>query len=1171
MMRTVRVVLAVLCAAGAVTAAAVPGATASADTQRAATAAARATTTARAGHGGDWLPSTPAYWPLVVGEQKTRAQVITKGVSWHTETYQTVGGAQRAQVMNVDLTDPNVRFGAVEAGDELVDPSDETISSMANRTGAVAGVNSDEFAINTTGQPMGMVVQDGVLEASPVASWPAEVEVLNNGQFEFTTETFTGTADDTTSGTTDPLVAINRIDQTDLTAVTPYLGASTIGASTVAAATVNSDGSLTIASVKTSQTSLPQLTAGQEDLIARRGTQDSLWLQGLHAADTVTLSYSIAPYGIGSAPADVRTAVSGAAFLVQNGEMAVPAQGGGENNVNYPVVGIGVTKDGTHAVMVTFDGRQNENSAVGLTRPQMAQWMIAHGAYNAIEFDSGGSAEMVARIPGQQQVSVLNTPSDGHERPVANGLFIYTTEGSPGPAVSAVANGGKPMAVLTGTTEPVAAYAVDAEGNPASTPVQVTVEPPGLASVSGSPGASGTATTMQLTSGSRAGFGWLVIRAGQAVSRVPLTVTAKAASLSLRPTEPDLDNGGTQQFTLTGTAPGGTPLTLGGQDATWSVSPSSLGPVSSTGLFTAAATGDGLATVTATAGGADATASVAVGSASVVLDPMTDVSNWGLNLTNGATATLSESTTQMAVPGDAGSMDVHYTIPKASGVSQVVFFPSGSNNVQVNTLANGQQPNAIGLWIKGIGGTPGTPLANGQLTFAEAWLQVNGQDDVFYPTAVTYNGWQLITAELPAGTEFPLSLNFLDFLVINPSTTTTGDIYVADLQALYSPRPPVTPVYTPIPGNPRWLQYTSSPASFGAGGVTIASFGDSHLTASDEDTTGSVVTSAIAAAVKALPASASPNMVQSVGNLIDPGTPADAQYGQQVLESFGVPYHTAVGDSDIGQGANPENGNWTSVFGPTHYSYTDGDAEFIVDDSAWEGLLASDAYQVPDEEQYAWLVSQLNASTSKVIFVVTHASPYDPHPIANSQFTDRYEAQMYEQLFASYQASHPGTHVILLNGQARGFAEQVLDPLGNPSPRGLPNFDVADAGVPAYAPADQGGFYNYVLFHVLPDGTVQFAVQPVVSAIAVTAPASALPPGSSEQLTAVGTTPTGDNLPALQVPIAAPASHLWSSSDPRVASVNPSTGVLTARSAGTATISVLSGGITGTASVTVGG
>jgi hypothetical protein len=1132
-------------------------------------AATQAKAAARSAPGSeDWVPPTPTYWPQVVGEQATRPVTITHGVQEYTENYQTVGGAQNAQIMDVDLTAKNLRFGMVEAGNELVDPSDEVISSMADRTGAVAGVNADEFAINTTGQPMGMVVGNGVLQASPVASWPAEVEVLNNGQFEFTTETFTGTADDTTSGSTDTLVAINRIDQDGLTAVTPYLGAAPIGESTIATATVGSGGALTITSVATSQTSLPQLSAGQEDLIARRGTTDSLWLQKLHVGDTVTLSYSLAPYGIGSAPTDVRTAVSGAAFLVQNGQMAVPVTGGGENNVEYPVVGIGVTQNGKHAIMVTFNGRESENVATGLTRPQEAQWFISHGIYNAIEFDSGGSAEMVGRLPGQQQVSVLNTPSDGSERPVANGLFIYTNETAAGPAVRAVVNSGQPMTVLSGTTEPLSAYATDAEDNPASGPVQVSVQSPGLATVGGTGSGSGLNGSLTLTAG-QPGSGWLVIADGQASSRVPLTVASAPASLSLSPAEPDLENSAAQQFTVSGTAQGGGTLTVGDQDVTWSVSPSSLGTITSGGLFTAAATGEGLATVTATVDGVSATTSVAVGNESVVADPMTDVGNWGLNLTNGATATLSESTTQIAQPGDTGSMDVHYTIPEATGVSQVVLIPSSSHTVQMGASPSGQTPTAIGLWIKGVGGTPGTPLANGELTFAEAWTEINGQEDVFYPTTVTYNGWQLITAAVPAGAELPLSLDFLDFLVINPSEKLTGDVYVADLQALYSPRPPVTSAYTAIPGNPSWLRYDESPAQFKPGGVTVASFGDSHLHSADHDTTGSVVTNDINTGIKALPANAAPNMLQVVGNLVDPGTLADLQYGQQELESFGLPYHTAVGDSDIGQGAYPENTNWTSVFGPTHYSYTDGNAEFIVVDSAWEGLLASDPYQVPDEEQYAWLVSQLSASTSKVIFVVTHASPYDPHPVANSQFTDRYEAQMYEQLLADYQASHRGTHVILLNGQARGFAETVINPLGSPDPRGLPNFDVADAGVTPYAPTDQGGFYNYVLFHVLPSGDVEFAVQPVLASIAVTAPQASVAAGTHEQLSATGTTPTGDDLSALQVPIADPASHQWSSSNPRIAEVNPETGELDARAPGTVTITVVSGGVTGTITITV--
>jgi Bacterial Ig-like domain (group 2) len=127
----------------------------------------------------------------------------------------------------------------------------------------------------------------------------------------------------------------------------------------------------------------------------------------------------------------------------------------------------------------------------------------------------------------------------------------------------------------------------------------------------------------------------------------------------------------------------------------------------------------------------------------------------------------------------------------------------------------------------------------------------------------------------------------------------------------------------------------------------------------------------------------------------------------------------------------------------------------------------------------------------------------------------------------------------------------------------------ADAGVPAYATVDQGGFYNYALFHILPDGTIQFAFQPVLDSIAVTAPQPTLKIGAREQLTATGTTPTGDDLAALQVPIADPASHVWSSGDPRVTVVDPSTGQVHARSPGTATISAASGGVTGTVTVTV--
>ncbi|MEU6654284.1 Ig-like domain-containing protein [Streptomyces sp. NPDC046900] len=53
------------------------------------------------------------------------------------------------------------------------------------------------------------------------------------------------------------------------------------------------------------------------------------------------------------------------------------------------------------------------------------------------------------------------------------------------------------------------------------------------------------------------------------------------------------------------------------------------------------------------------------------------------------------------------------------------------------------------------------------------------------------------------------------------------------------------------------------------------------------------------------------------------------------------------------------------------------------------------------------------------------------------------------------------------------------------------------------------------------------------------------------------------------MPIADPVSHIWSSSGAKVASVDPVTGEVTARRAGTVTVSVTSGRMTGSVQLTV--
>ncbi|HEX4221027.1 MAG TPA: phosphodiester glycosidase family protein [Pseudonocardiaceae bacterium] len=1094
-----------------------------------------------AASGSSWLPATPSAWDQVVDKTSTPDMTVTKGVTEHSDTIDTVSGQQHTQVMNVDLTDENLHLGTVEAGNVLTDPSDETISSMAARTGAVAGVNGDYFEINASGRPLGGMISNGVVLKSPRPNYNAQLGVKPDGSMVIGPENFTGTIAD--GSATHALTSVNVVNDVPngITEVTSALGAT--GNLTGPATLVlgHADGAnLVVDSVQT-VTSMPALTAPEEGLLGA-----DPWLGStVHVGETLKLSDQVGPDN------NLTQLLSGATELVKNGQPYNDPTGTPPGGVN-PETAVGISKDGKHAILVTLDGRLGESTAVGVSPSQVAGYLVAQGAYTALLFDGGGSTEMIARQPGAASTSVLNTPSDGKERPVANGLFVYTNESAAGPATNVVVNGNAPVTTVPGGTIPLPVYATDAEANPAGGTTSVQVLPPSLASWS-----NGQLTVHQ------AGIGVIVARNGHAVSAQPLRVVTRLASLSVSPTEPDLNNGATQQFSLTGsTALGQQAAVVADGAAKWSVSPAGLGTVDANGLFTAATSGGGLATVSATVGGKTTTASVAVGSDSQVVADLSDVANWSMRNTTGAPATMT------LAPGDLppgvtapGSLQLNYTMPAGSGVKQLVMWDN--NDIDIGADAQGQDPTGIGIWVKGD---------KSGLTLHEQYVQVNGAALPLAETPVTWQGWQLYTAAIPAGTQFPITMDYIDFLAINPSTTITSTLNISGLQALYSPRPVVTPPYVAVPNNPSWLSYDEDEAQFSPQGSTILTGDDAHLLAGDPGSTSSNVFGDIANRLNTLPAQGKPNIAQFMGDMSDDGLAPDLAFAQSKMASLGVPYHDAVGNHEISQGAVPENGNFTADFGPTHYAYTDGAAQVIVTDNAHGGLLSSDAYQVPAQAQYPWLVAQLTNTTAPAVIVATHMPAYDPHAVADSQFTDRWEARMYLRLIQRYQQTHPNKHVIMLYGHARGFAEQILDPLGNQTDTahgGIPQLTIADLGMPAYAPSNQGGFYNFGLIHVSANGDFQFTVEPALASIAVTAPNPTLSVGGTETLAALGTQTSGDNLPVVTVPIADPASHVWSSSDPRVVSVDARTGAITARHAGTATISVRSGGVTGSVTVTV--
>ena len=102
-----------------------------------------------------------------------------------------------------------------------------------------------------------------------------------------------------------------------------------------------------------------------------------------------------------------------------------------------PQSGAALLPDGS-LLLIQVDGRQPDLS-IGVTPREFSALMRAFGATRGMEFDSGGSSQMDVRIPGDASVRVVNSPSDGRERPVADGIFVYDTAPA-GPAFASPHN-----------------------------------------------------------------------------------------------------------------------------------------------------------------------------------------------------------------------------------------------------------------------------------------------------------------------------------------------------------------------------------------------------------------------------------------------------------------------------------------------------------------------------------------------------------------------------------------------------------------------------------------------------------------------------------------------------------------------------------------------------------
>jgi hypothetical protein len=296
----------------------------------------------------------------------------------------------------------------------------ETLTSMQRRLlprANVVGVNADFFSW-ATGHPNGIYVQDGVVKSHPLDG-RSSLGIGLDGLLRISRLQYDGTF----RFDSHPLHGIREFnrpnrDRRGFTLFTPAWGERTPHRS-YTTEVILADVKRTFPNVdrvgrivrvvRGSEHAIPR---GGAVLQARRTSRQIVRAQAL-VGGTVTFRIGISSWWDG-----VKAAIGGGPVLVRNGQ---PIYRAGEWFTTYqlgprhPRTAIGQRADGK-IVLLVADGRSALSH--GLTNRQLANAMVHYGALKAMAFDAGGSSEMAFNG------AVLNRPSDGSERPLADSLQL---------------------------------------------------------------------------------------------------------------------------------------------------------------------------------------------------------------------------------------------------------------------------------------------------------------------------------------------------------------------------------------------------------------------------------------------------------------------------------------------------------------------------------------------------------------------------------------------------------------------------------------------------------------------------------------------------------------------------------------------------------------------------
>jgi hypothetical protein len=346
-----------------------------------------------------------------------RIEATAPGIAFAKYHLQSPDGKLAIFVSSVDTKNPTVSLNAVLSDNHVTSGGERTLT-MGQRTGAVLGIDGDYFDIGQSYAPQGVLIISGKLLRSPTKRYAMTIHRGNHVTFD--EYAFAGTAVD--GSRTIPIHDFNVFPPGKIGIVTPDFGKLMPHPGIVFAALSPLDGTKAGENGRYTVTRVGPIESTEP---AEMGLAFGRWAAAPppHVGDTIELHYALSPnYD------DIVAAEGGGPLMIRDGHWVEDpdAPAPGEHDVRWPVVGVGRLSDDT-LLFFEVDGRWPDIS-IGMTRPEFGQLMLRYHVVDGFAMDSGGSADIVSRAPGDKLVSLRSHPSDqSWERYVTDAMFVYSS------------------------------------------------------------------------------------------------------------------------------------------------------------------------------------------------------------------------------------------------------------------------------------------------------------------------------------------------------------------------------------------------------------------------------------------------------------------------------------------------------------------------------------------------------------------------------------------------------------------------------------------------------------------------------------------------------------------------------------------------------------------------